>query len=107
MTSTRKGHTLEVWGCPRPARFAALDTGAPQSVQIQFEAGGQRAYSTLQTVPLPGAARSCYFDIRVAFPGRGTVRLAWNYPSADSQLDYFDPVESHTAYSREVQVSVR
>jgi hypothetical protein len=107
VTSTRKGRSLEVWGCARPARLAALDTGQSQSVQIQFKPTGQAAFSTLQTVGLPHASSGCYFDLRVGFPSSGTVRLGWTYPSGDSRLGYFDPLESHTAYSREVSVTVR
>lgn len=103
VTSTRKGQSLEVWGCPRPARFAALDTGAPQAVQIQFRPLGG-AYSTLQRVELPHAATSCYFDVRVRLPSSGTLRLSWSYPSGDSALGYFDPINPRTIYSREVQV---
>lgn len=103
VTSTRRGRALEVWGCARPAPFAALDTGAPQSVDIQFKQG-RGGYSTLQSVALRGG---CYFDVPVRFPISGTMRLSWSYPSGDSQLGYFDPLESHTAYSRPVTVSIR
>jgi hypothetical protein len=106
VTSTRKGRSLEVWGCARPARIAALDTGQAQTVQIQFKPSGQSAFSPLQTVSLPRASSGCYFDLRVGFPSSGTVRLGWIYPSGDARLGYFDPLESHTAYSREVSVIV-
>jgi len=107
VTSTSRGRSLEVWGCPRPARFAALDTGAAQSVLIQFRPSTHgAAYTTLQTVSLPHAATSCYFDLRVKFPSSGTVRLSWTYPTGDPQLGYFDPLNPQTIYSREVPVTL-
>jgi hypothetical protein len=48
-----------------------------------------------------------YFDVRVKFPARGTVRLRWSYPSDDPTLR--DPVTpgQTTIYSRQVYVKVR
>ncbi|HEV3129143.1 MAG TPA: hypothetical protein VGY32_09185 [Solirubrobacteraceae bacterium] len=104
VTSTRKGQLLEVWGCARPAVYAARDTGQTQSVQIQLKPSGQPAFSTVQTVSLPRSG--CYFDVRVPFASSGTVRLGWTFPSADPGLTYSDPIASGTAYSREVAISV-
>ena len=39
-TTARRGHSLEVWGCIRPARFGFLDTGSPQTAEIQFAPKG-------------------------------------------------------------------
>ncbi len=101
VTTARRGHSLEVWGCVRPARFAVLDTGAPQSAQIQFAPRGSRNYNTLQTVTI-GARASCYFDVRVTFPSSGTVRLAYTYPAGDQLLG-----NGAAVVSRTVSVTVR
>jgi hypothetical protein len=105
-TSAAAGQKLEVWGCARPARWAAIDTGQPQTVNIEFKPSGQSSFSTLQAVPLPQASSSCYFDVHVQFPSSGTVRLSWVYPAGDPLLSAFAPNESHTAYSREVAVTI-
>jgi hypothetical protein len=47
-----------------------------------------------------------YFDVRMSFPGSGTVRLGWDYPAADHQLGYFDPTKPRTAYSRSVRITL-
>ena len=78
VTSFAAGHQLEVWGCVRPIRYARPATGT-QSVQIQFAAGTGGSFKTIRTVPLSGPG--CYFDIAQAFPGTGSVRLAWSYPN--------------------------
>jgi hypothetical protein len=86
VSSTTQGHTLEVWGCVRPATFAFADTGKPQTAEIQFEPKGSASYSALRTITVKG---NCYFDVRVKFPSSGTVRLAWQYPAADPLLGNF------------------
>jgi hypothetical protein len=96
-TSTRKGRKLEVWGDVRPASFAKMDTGQAQSVQIQFQAGGNGAFATIATVPITNARG--YFDTHVAFPGSGTVRLAWTYPTGDPLLS------GGTVFSRTVKIT--
>jgi hypothetical protein len=70
-TSTRRGRTLEVWGCVRPARFA----GRGQRVAIQ-EQRGRGAFTTIKTVTITNSEG--YFDVRVRFPGSGAVRLSWH-----------------------------
>ena len=69
-TSLRNGQSAEVWGEARPAHFMNLDSHQTQTVEIQFQAGGHGAWSTLDTVKSNG-----YFDVHVAFPGGGNVRL--------------------------------
>src|SRR5205814_2339928 len=86
VSSTTRGHTLEVWGCARPATFAFADTGQPQKVEIQFTPQGSGSYSTLRTITVES---NCYFDVRVKFPSSGTVRLAWRYPAGDPLLGDF------------------
>ncbi len=105
ITSTRRGRSLEVWGCVRPAPFAALDTGAPQTVAIQFardSSGASGPFTTIQTVKLGGTS-SCYFDVRVKFPASGTVRLGYTYPPSDPLL----PAQQGQVVSRSVQVTLR
>jgi hypothetical protein len=106
VTSTKAGHSLEVWGCVRPAPFASADSGQPQTAQIQFAPGSSSTFTTVQTVTL-SAGGSCYFDVPVTFPGSGTVRLIWQYPPLDPMLGDFGPVQNRTVYSRHVQVTVR
>jgi hypothetical protein len=78
ITSTRPGEALEVWGAARPARYAAIDSGQPQTVQIQFAQGSSRTFDTVDTVSISDPR--AYFDARVAFPSSGSVRLSWTYP---------------------------
>ena len=105
-TSAPTGHPLEVWGCVRPAHYATLDTDLPQTVDIQLRSGSRGPFSTVQMVTIGGPGSSCYFDVRVKFASSGTVRLAWSYPTLDQQLGYFDPLGPHTAYSRQVAITV-
>src|SRR5947209_322113 len=92
-TSARHGRALEVWGCVRPAHFAALDAGSPQHVAIQFRRGSHGSFTTADTVTLTNVRG--YFDVRVKFPASGAVRLQWAYPSGK-------PI-----YSRTVLIKVR
>jgi hypothetical protein len=95
VTRARSGHSLEVWGCIRPARFGALDTGSPQTAEIQFAPRGSGQFATLQTVTIDSGA-SCYFDVRLVFPSSGTVRLAYTYPPGDALLGNGADVVSRT-----------
>ena len=106
VTSARRGRSLEVWGCVRPARYAILDAGQqPQTAQIQFARGGSGAFTTLRTVTISNP-NNCYFDIRMKFPGSGTVRLAYTYPT-DPLLLFPPAVEGATMYSRSVGIKLR
>ena len=98
-SSTRKGRKLEVWGAVRPASFAKMDTGQAQSVQIQFQAGGNGAFTTVDTVAIRNSRG--YFDVHLAFPSSGTVRLAWTYPTGDPLLS------GGTVFSRSVKITVK
>jgi hypothetical protein len=91
-TSARRGHGLEVWGCVRPAHFAALASPAPQRVSILFQPGSKGAFATVSTVPVTNTRG--YFDVRVTFPSSGAVKLAWTYPSGQ------------TVFSRTVSVTI-
>jgi hypothetical protein len=92
VSTTRHGRAVEVWGCVRPAHFAIIDTGASQQAQIQFQAGSHGAFTTLKSVSVSGRG---YFDVRVTFPGSGSVRLAW-----------FSPLEGRTVVSRTQTITV-
>jgi hypothetical protein len=100
VTTARHGHPLEVWGCVRPARYGLLDTGSPQTAEIQFAPRGSGTYGTLQTISV--SADSCYFDLRMTFPSSGKVRLSYTYPAGDELLGNGAGVVSRT-----VSVTVR
>lgn len=100
VTSTRRGRSLEVWGCARPAYFARTDAGGgPQSVQLEFQAGSRGAFTALATVPVTN--RYGYFDLRVKFPSSGTARLEYRYPAKGPLFP-----ESQTVRSRDVRVTL-
>ena len=101
VSTTRQGRALEVWGCVRPARYGILDTGSPQSAQIEFAPRAGGAFTTVQTV-LVGDPDNCYFDVRTRFPGSGTVRLAYTYPAGTG-----GGLAGTTVYSRTVAVTLR
>jgi hypothetical protein len=100
VTTARRGHSLEVWGCVRPARFGMLDSGSPQTAEIQFEPKGSDGYTTLQSVT--AGTGGCYFDLHMTFPSSGKVRLAYTYPAGDELLGNGAGVVSRT-----VAVTVR
>jgi hypothetical protein len=100
VTAARRGLAVEVWGCVRPARYAILDVGSPQSAQIQFAPRTGGPFTTLGSV-LVGDPDNCYFDLRMKLPGSGTVRLAYTYPEGEIGL------AGTTVYSRSVAVILR
>jgi hypothetical protein len=102
VTSTRRGHSLEVWGAVRPANFARTDTGRPQTAKIQFQRGSRGPFSTIKSVPITN--KQGYFDVRVTFPASGTVRLVWTYPKPDPSFPA--NVAGVSVFSRQVQVSI-
>ena len=107
VTTAKRGRSLEVWGCLRPAHFARLDTaGTPQQVQIQFQRGSGGAFTTLRTVTVTNTRG--YFDLHMTFPASGSVRLAWSYPPDDPLLtpSLITPGDADTVYSRAVTVKV-
>jgi hypothetical protein len=106
-TARSRRQSLEVWGCLRPAHYARLDTGSPQQVQIQYQRGSRGAFTTLRTVTI-NSSRG-YFDLHMAFPASGSVRLAWSYPTEDALLSQgkVKPAEGATVYSRTVRLTVK
>ena len=101
VTSAPRSRSLQVWGCLRPARYAILDTGQAQTATIEFARGSTGAYSPVASVTVADPT-NCYFDLRVRFPGSGTVRLAYTYPAGDPLLG----PSGTTVYSRTVAISV-
>jgi hypothetical protein len=93
VTTGRRGHALEVWGCVRPAQFGLLDSRSPQTAQIQFAPNGSGTYGTVETVTIRA---NCYFDVHITFPSSGTVRLVYTYPAGDLQLGNGAEVVSRT-----------
>ena len=88
-TSARRGRSLEVWGAVRPAHFVS----GRQVAQIQFRAGSQGTWKTVQSLAVRNGRG--YFDTRVTFSGGGSVRIAWQDPLAGA------------VYSRTVKITLR
>ncbi len=86
-TIAKRGHSVLVWGCARPAHAY----GNAQ-VQVQYQPAG-KSFSTVATVHVTNSRG--YFETRVTPPSSGSLRLAWTYPGAA------------TVYSRTVSVHVR
>ncbi len=86
----------------RPARYAMLDTGQRQTAEIQFARGSSRTFTTLRTVAFANPS-NCYFDVRMSFPGSGTVRLAYTYPDDPLVLSP-SGLGGSTVYSRSVAI---
>jgi hypothetical protein len=78
VTRENGGSSLEVWGCVRPAHYAALDTGLPQRVAIELQARPDGAFEVVKTLTITDP--NGYFDTDVRFRSGGVVRLAWSYP---------------------------
>jgi hypothetical protein len=76
-THEAKGHTLEVWGQVAPAKLASMSRRSPAAIQFKPASGG--AWKTLRTVSTRTAEG--YFDVQVAFPASGSVRVRWTPPS--------------------------
>ena len=101
VTSAPRHRSLEVWGCARSSRFAIIDSGQPQTVEVQFKQGSAAPWTTLRTVTI-NDANNCYFDIHTTFPGSGTARLAYTYPTDDPLMTS----NERTVYSRSVRVTL-
>jgi hypothetical protein len=93
-TTQKRRRSLEVWGCVRPAHHAQRQTHQTQSVQIQFQKHSRGAFTTLKRVRITSPLG--YFDLKLAFPSSGLLRLAWTSGPA-----------SDTLYSRVQKVTVR
>jgi hypothetical protein len=102
--TTRRGLSLEVWGCARPAPLLSGATGAAQTVSIQLRAGATSRFKTVQTVPITSVRG--YFDTRVVFPSGGTVRLMWSYSPVDAFSPPVPVPVPVPVYSRLVQITL-
>lgn len=108
-TTARAGHPLMVWGCVRPAYYAAVDTHQPQRAYIEFKPRGGASWTTLRTLTFNGP--NCYFYVPVKPPSSGIVRLVYSYPPGDPRLyptvqsAYLDPLTP--AVSRTVAVAIK
>jgi hypothetical protein len=92
-TSGSSGSSLVVWGCARPADVAARETGKPQRLELQFEAGSHGPFKTIRAVTLTN--RYAYFDVDQVFTQSGLLRASWTEPGG------------RTFYSRSVTVTIR
>jgi hypothetical protein len=90
--STRRRRSLEVWGSVRPAHYARLDTRSAQRVQIQFQRRSRGRFTTAKTVTINDVRG--YFDVNIAFPSSGSVRLAWS--SRRGAITFFSRVQKVT-----------
>jgi hypothetical protein len=100
-TRARVGQALPVWGCARPARYWAQDTGAPQTVQIQFASRPSGPFATIESVTLSNSS-TCYFDVPVTLPSSGTIRLSFGAPPGDPLMG----ADGEQIVSRSVQVTL-
>ena len=78
VTSGRRGHPLEVWGCVRPAHYVMVRSRVPQLADIQFQPAAGGAFKTVKRIIISDPYG--YFDTRVVFPATGVARIAWAYP---------------------------
>ena len=92
VTRAKRGQTLEVWGCVRPADYARQETGRAQVARIELGANAHGPFRTIGAVTITNVHG--YFDVRVRFPSSGLVRIAWFYPRGPA------------IFSRSVQISV-
>jgi hypothetical protein len=86
-TSTRRGRSIEVWGCVRPAHTVS----GTQRVKIQF--GKPGSFQTVKTVTITNSRG--YFDVKMPFSASGYVRTSWT------------PAGGATMTSRLVHLAVR
>ncbi len=77
VTTGRRGRRLEVWGAVRPAHAFP----GRQQARVLF-ARPRGAWTTLATVTITGPRG--YFDVRLAVPASGALRISWTYPGGAS-----------------------
>lgn len=88
VSRTTAHHPLEVWGCVRPAKTIAAARRSP--AQIQWRPASAGAWRTVATVST--RSRYGYFDVRVIFPGSGTVRVRWAPPHGPAIVSRTSPI---------------
>jgi hypothetical protein len=72
-----KGDAVEVWGQVGPAKTYPTSKRAPAEIQFKPSSGG--AWKTVKSVSTKTSEG--YFDVQVAFPATGSVRIRWTPPS--------------------------
>jgi hypothetical protein len=87
-TSAKHGDSLEVWGAIRAAGTAS----GTLSGEIQFAADGHH-FRDVHAVSADSGDR--YFDVQIAFPSSGSVRLSWA------------PAQGPAVHSRSIPVTIR
>jgi hypothetical protein len=92
-TTATSGHSLEVWGCVRPAHYPMQHSSAPQVAEVQLQPAGGGPFTTVKRVTLTDPYG--YFDTQVTFPASGNVRITWSY------------LHGATIHSRTVPITIR
>jgi len=77
-THQAKGGALEVWGQVAPAKYVT-PMSKRAAAEIQFKPASGGAWQTVKSVSTRTTAG--YFDVQVAFPAAGSVRIRWAPPS--------------------------
>ena len=77
-TTMSSSQQVEVWGGVRPSRYAWLDTGQTQSVQIEFQAGSTGPWQVIDTVAITNPKG--YFDVHLAFPKQRSGQAGLDLP---------------------------
>jgi hypothetical protein len=72
-----KGSSTEVWGQVGPAKTYPSSKRAPAEIQFKPSSGG--AWKTVETVSTKTSEG--YFDVPVAVPASGSVRIRWTPPA--------------------------
>ncbi len=72
------GTPLVVWGAARPADVAAQQTGSPQKVELQFQAGSKGPFKTIRTIAVTDPYG--YFTASQKFDHTGVLRTSWKSP---------------------------
>src|SRR5436305_14404642 len=101
MMSSRVVRTFEVCATASHANWGMADVPAdPETVEIQFKPSSGGSFTVVKTVTVTDPHG--YFDTRVSFPGSGTVRVSYTYPSDDPLLSPGD-----TVFSRNVGITLK
>ena len=100
--SVKKNASTEVWGGARPASFGYAAVKLPQTVNIQLQAGGKGAWTTIATAT--ASKTNGYFDTHVKLATSGNLRLQYTYPAIEPFLPL--RVAGSTVVSRSVKVTV-
>jgi hypothetical protein len=83
-TTGSAGSPLVVWGAARPADIAGRQTGKPQQVELQFEAGSKGPFKTIRTITLTDPY--AYYDVSQSFARSGILRASWRSPTGETMF---------------------